>query len=79
MNKNLKLALARYYMNRNNSKNGVKWDKQADLKHIDGIATAANYGIIAVAGTFWFTRKGRTIKCNESNYLNPIRELESEI
>lgn len=67
MNKNLKLALARYYMNR---KNGVKWDKQADLKHINEIASAANYTMLAIAGTFWFTRNGRTTEYNESDYLN---------
>lgn len=71
MNRNLKLAMARYFRNCHAAikVKPVKWDKLADLKHIENVAAKSNYAFQASAGTFWFTRNGKTTECNESNYL----------
>lgn len=64
-------AMARYYSHRHKQKfNNTGWDKQKDLNSINKVAAKHNFGVCAVAGTFWFSRNNKTYEYNESNYTD---------
>lgn len=81
MNKNILLAVAAYYIHRDNARPPglldvrprYEWDKKKDLDFISALCTKAGFGFEACAGTFWFKKNGRSYQMNERSWPNFVK------
>lgn len=71
--KDMKLAMARYYLNRS-LQTQKHWDKKADLDNISKVAHQWDFSCNAIAGEFQFQKPRKwsnvVITCNQDNFLD---------
>lgn len=69
--KDLIIEMAKYYSHRrSNELLKSKWNKEKDLDNITKAASRHQFTTVAISGSFWFFRNGKTYEFNEFNYTN---------
>lgn len=67
--KDMKLAMARYYLNRHKN-----WGRKEDLEYVSKVAQQWGFSCIAIEGIFQFEKPRKwskvVITCNHDNFLD---------